>query len=64
MDAPPLLIGALQETMALRLPLITVTCLGAPGAVVDSLGAVGVTDALADEADELPFVLVATTVKV
>ncbi len=64
MEAPPLLIGALQETIALRLPLITVTSLGAPGTVINPLGAEGVTDALADEADELPFVLVATTVKV
>jgi len=49
MDSPPSLTGAVQETVASPFPEAAVTLVGAPGAV-----AWGVTDAVGDEAAEVP----------
>ena len=58
MAAPPLLAGAVHETVAEALPATPVTLVGAPGTVA------GVTDAEAAEAAPIPALLVAFTVKV
>ena len=57
---PPLLDGAVQDTVADPLPAVAVTPVGAPGTV----GAVGVTALDGEEADPVPMALVADTVKV
>src|SRR5664280_338319 len=54
--APPLLLGAVQDTTAAVLPGVAATRVGAPGTVF------GVTTALASEAGELPAALVVFTV--
>ena len=61
MALPPLLSGAVQETVAEALPALAVTAVGAPGTVA---GATGVTLFDASEEALLPTALVATTVKV
>ena len=58
MAEPPLLAGAVQDTVACALPAVALADVGAPGTVR------GVTLLLALEALELPFAFVATTVKV
>jgi hypothetical protein len=58
MAAPPLLAGAVHETLAEPLCESAVTLVGAPGTVA------GVTELDGDDAALLPTVLVATTVKV
>ncbi len=60
MAEPPLLKGAIQFTVMLPLPRLSVTVVGAPGAVAP----LGVTLLLALEALELPLAFVATTVNV
>ena len=61
MALPPLLAGAVQLTLALALPAVAVTPVGAAGAVVV---AVGVTGADAAENVPVPCALVARTVNV
>ena len=55
--APPVTVGALQETVAEALPTVAVTVDGAPGVVA------GVAAAVV-EAAEVPEALIAFTVKV
>ena len=55
---PPVLAGATKATLAVVLPAVATTLVGAPGTVA------GVTAADAAEATELPTPLVATTVNV
>jgi hypothetical protein len=55
---PPVLDGATKATLAVVLPAVATTLVGAPGTVA------GVTAADAAEATELPTPLVATTVNV
>jgi hypothetical protein len=57
---PPVLLGAVQLTVAARLPGSAVTAVGAPG----RLGPLGVTAFDCDEAGPVPTALVADTVKV
>ena len=56
---PPSLVGAVNATLAERLPAVATTPVGAPATVV-----AGVTAAEAAELAELPTALVATTVNV
>ena len=58
MALPPLLAGAVHDTVAWALPAVAVTAEGAPGTVI------GVTLAEAAEAGPLPAALFAVTVKV
>src|ERR1043165_9714441 len=58
MALPPLLAGAVHDTVAWALPAVAVTAEGAPGTVI------GVTLAEAAEAGLVPAALVAVTVKV
>ena len=57
----PLAAGAVHETVALALPAVAVTLVGAPGTVA---GMTGVTELEAAEAEPVPTALVAVTVKV
>jgi len=57
MVAPPLSVGAVQETSAVVLPAVALTAVGAPGT------AFGVTGSDESDARESPAVLVATTLK-
>ena len=59
--AEPLADGAVHETVALALPAVAVTLVGAPGTVA---GMTGVTELEAAEAAPVPTALVAVTVKV
>ncbi len=61
MAEPPFELGAVKATLARALPAVTVPIVGAPGAVT---AAVGVTEALLEEAALVPLVLVAVTVQV
>ena len=60
MSEPPLLVGAVQVTVACLLPGVALTRVGAPGTVVGVI-ALGV---IVFEADEVPVALVAVTVNV
>jgi hypothetical protein len=55
---PPLFVGAVQLTVAVVLPAVAVTAVGAPGS------AFGVTALDGDEAGPVPLALVADTLKV
>ena len=55
---PPSEVGALQVSMTWVFPAVVVTAVGAPGTVR------GVTAPDGEEANELPAVFIATTVKV
>jgi hypothetical protein len=57
---PPLDDGAVHDTVALLLPAVVVTLVGAPGAV----GALGVTEFDGADAGPVPMALVALTVNV
>lgn len=59
MIAPPLLAGAVHDTVASAAPAEAVTEVGAPGTA-----AAGVTEEDAEELTELPMAFVATTVNV
>jgi hypothetical protein len=63
MALPPSLAGAVQETVALALPAVAETPVGAPGTVMTT-GAIGVTLFEGTEAGPVPAALVAVTVKV
>jgi len=58
MVLPPLFVGAVQLTVAVVLPAVAVTAVGAPGS------AFGVTALDGDEAGTVPLALVADTLKV
>ena len=58
MGEPPLLAGVVKLITALPLPVVMATAVGAPGT-----GA-GVTELLAPDAEPVPALLVAVTVKV
>jgi hypothetical protein len=58
MAEPPLLTGAVKETVASPLPLTAVTLVGAPGTVA------GTTELLVADGVPVPTALVAVTVKV
>jgi hypothetical protein len=60
MALPPLLAGAVQLTVALALPAVAITPVGAPGTVA----AAGVTADEAAEAGPAPIALLAVTVNV
>jgi hypothetical protein len=55
---PPLFVGAVQLTVAVVLPAVAVTAVGAPGS------AFGVTALDGDEAGPVPLAFVADTVNV
>ena len=61
MAEPPVELGAVKATLACALPAVTVPMVGAPGAVA---AAVGVAEALLEEAALVPPVLVAVTLQV
>ncbi len=58
MAEPPLLAGAVQDTVACALPAVALGAVGAPGTVL------GVTEALAGDSLESPMAFVAITVNV
>lgn len=60
MIAPPVLAGAVQDTVACALPAVAVTAVGAPGTVI----ACGVTGTEGKDSGPLPRALVACTVNV
>lgn len=60
-DAPPLSLGAVKETVACPFPAVAETAVGAAGTVT---GRAGVTAVLAEEALDAPSLFVATTVNV